>query len=78
VVLSVLSPVLVSFLQAAFLIVILSQPVSWLCGKRLGRLPAVLVVVTGVALIIALLAGISGTSLVEIAKTAPAYEEQVG
>ena len=77
VVLSALSPVLVPFLQAAFLIVILSQPVSWLCRKRLGRLPAVLVVVAGVALIIALLAGIIGTSLVEIARTAPAYEQRL-
>jgi len=40
-------------------------------------LPAVLVVVTGVALIIALLAGIIGTSLVEIARTAPAYEQRL-
>ena len=71
VVLSALSPVLVPFLQAAFLIVILSQPVSWLYRKGLGRLPAVLVMVTGVALGIALLAGVIGTSLVEIARTAP-------
>ncbi len=77
VVLSALSPVLVPFLQAAFLIVILSQPVSWLCRKRLARLPAVLLVVTGVALGIALLAGIIGTSLVEIARTAPAYEQRL-
>ena len=77
VVLSALSPVLVPFLQAAFLIVILSQPVSWLCRKGLGRLPAVLVMVTGVALGIALLAGVIGTSLVEIARTAPAYEQRL-
>jgi len=77
VVLAALSPVLVPFLQAAFLIVILSQPVSWLCRKRLARLPAVLVVVMSVALGIALLAGIIGTSLVEIARTAPAYEQRL-
>ena len=77
-VLSVLSPVLVSFLQAAFLIVILSQPVSWLCRKGLARLSAVLLVVTALALSVAVLGGVIGTSLVEIAKTAPAYEEQVG
>ncbi len=77
VVLAALSPVLVPFLQAAFLIVILSQPVSWLCRKGLARLPAVLVVVMSVALGIALLAGIIGTSLVEIARTAPAYEQRL-
>jgi predicted PurR-regulated permease PerM len=77
VVLAALSPVLVPFLQAAFLIVILSQPVSWLCRKGLARLPAVLVVVMSVALGIALLAGILGTSLVEIARTAPAYEQRL-
>ena len=77
VVFSALSPVLVPFLQAAFLIVILSQPVSWLCRKRLARLPAVLLVVTGVALSIAVLAGVIGTSLVEIARTAPAYEQRL-
>lgn len=77
VVLSMLSPVLVPFLQAAFLIVILSQPVSWLCRKGLARLPAVLLVVTGMALIVAVLAGVIGTSLVEIARTAPAYEQQL-
>ena len=77
VVLSVLSPVLVTFLQAAFLIVILSQPVSWLCRKGLARLLAVLVVVTGVALSLGLLAGVIGTSLVDIARTAPAYEQRL-
>ena len=77
VVLSTLSPILVPFLQAAFLIAILSRPVAWLNRRRLGQLPSVLLVVTGVALGISVLAGFIGTSVVEIARTAPAYAQQL-
>ena len=77
IVLQTLSPVLVPFLQAAFLTVIAERPVAWLRRRRLGQFVSVLVVVTGLVLILALIGTLAAASLSDFGTKLPVYERRV-
>jgi AI-2 transport protein TqsA len=77
IVLKTLSPVLVPFLQAAFVAVIAGGPVSWLHRRRLPLPAAVALVFLGLIVTFWLLGLFLSASVREIGRELPAYEERL-
>jgi AI-2 transport protein TqsA len=69
--------VLVSFLFAVFLAMLGTPPVLWLERKRIPSIVAVLIVVTGMVIILLIVAGFVGTSLNNFLDALPSYQKRI-
>ena len=76
-VLRALSPILVPFLQAAFIGVIASQPLSWMRRRGVPRLPAVLTVILAVTAGLGLITTVIVLSLADMRSRFPVYQARL-
>ena len=69
--------IVVPTLMAFFLAVVAESPVAWLEKKGLPRVPAILLVVTGLAVALFLLGLVLGSSVQDLSQRAPEYQERL-
>jgi predicted PurR-regulated permease PerM len=73
--LKIASSVLLPLLLALFLSIICAQPIFWLIIRKVPAWAAILIVLSGLMLVLTLLASIIGNSLSQFTSNLPQYEE---
>ena len=69
--------IVVPILMAFFLAVVAESPVAWLEKKGLSRVPAILLVVAGIAAVLFAIGILLGTSVQELSERAPEYQQKL-
>jgi predicted PurR-regulated permease PerM len=69
--------IVVPTLMAFFLAVVAESPVAWLEKKGLSRVPAILLVVAGIAVVLFGVGILLGTSVQEFSERAPEYQQKL-
>jgi predicted PurR-regulated permease PerM len=69
--------IVVPILMAFFLAVVAESPVAWLEKRRLSRVPAILLVVAGIAVALFMIGILVGTSVQDLGERAPEYQQRI-
>jgi len=69
--------IVVPTLMAFFLAVVAESPVAWLEKKGLSRVPAILLVVAGMAVALFVIGILLGTSVQDLGERAPEYQQRI-